>query len=115
MRVIDACTLESRDDAIEFGNAWNRTDAHPIHSAARDVIVAYEYFAIAAAAQFLHEPLGVVRIAEGPCLNKERTGHRNSRDSAVYVRGCLRRLRDGRRGWRGRIGSVDGGWGGGRG
>src|SRR5580692_950469 len=93
MRIIDARTLESRDDAIEFGNVWNRSDAHPVHSAARDVIVAYEYFAIAAAAQFLHEPLGVVRIAEGPCLNKERTGHRNSRDSAVYVRGCLRRKR----------------------
>ena len=77
MRIVDADALESRDDAIEFGNALNRTDAHPIHSAARNFIVAYEYFAIAATAQFFQEPVGVLRIAESARLNKECAGDRN--------------------------------------
>jgi len=35
MRIVDANALERRDDAIEFGNAFDGTDAHPVHSAAR--------------------------------------------------------------------------------
>ena len=73
MRVVDTRSLESRDDAIEFDNAWNGADAHSVHSAARDFIVAYEYLAITAAAQFFHEPLGVLRIAERACLNEKCT------------------------------------------
>ena len=52
MNVVDADALESRDDAIEFGHARNGTDAYSVHPAARNFIIAYEYLAIAAAAQF---------------------------------------------------------------
>src|ERR1700742_569705 len=94
MRIINANALESRDDTIEFGNVRNRTDAHPVHSAARDFIVAYEYFAIAAAAQFFHEPLGILRIAEGPRLDKQSTGNGDGRDTAGgLIRDCPGRLR----------------------
>ena len=77
MRVADADALERRDDAIEFSHIRTRSDAHPVHPAPRNFIVAYEHFAIAAAAQFFHETLGVLRIAEGACLDKERAGDGN--------------------------------------
>ena len=77
MSIVHADALESRDNAIEFGHTRNRTDAYSVHSAARNFVIAYEYLAITAAAQFLHQPLGVLRIAESACLNEERAGNGN--------------------------------------
>jgi len=80
MSIIDADAAQRSDDAIELSDAGHGTDADSIHPAARNFIVAYEYLAVAAAAQFFHQPFGVLRIAECAGLNEERCGYGDLRD-----------------------------------
>src|SRR5882757_4997677 len=80
MSIMDAGARQRCDDAIVFSDVGYGTDAHSIHSAARDFIVAHEYLAVAAPAQFLHQPLGVLGIAECAGLNEKRRWYGDLRD-----------------------------------
>ena len=70
MRVADAGALECGDDSVEFGDVGHRSYAYSIHSAARDLIVAHEYLAVAAAAQFFREAFRIGGIGERAGLDE---------------------------------------------
>ena len=50
MRIVDAGLFQRGDHAVELRDVRHRSDAYSIHSSARDLIVAYEDFAVTAAA-----------------------------------------------------------------
>ena len=72
MRIVDAGPLERGDHAVEVRDVGHGADAHSIHSAARDHIVAHEDFAQAAAAQFFRQAFGVRGVGEGAGLDEQR-------------------------------------------
>src|ERR1700723_1212867 len=92
--IVDAGALQRRDDAIELSDIRHRTDPHAIHPAARDFIVADEDLAVGAAAQPLHQALGVFWIAECAGLYEQAAGSRDGHDR----HGSARRIRLGRPG-----------------
>jgi hypothetical protein len=69
MRIVNANAFKGRDDTIELSDVGHGPDAHSIHSSARNFIIAYEHFAVAAAAQSFHQAFGIPRIAECSRLN----------------------------------------------
>src|SRR5580692_11167117 len=77
MRVSDAGTLERGDQAVELCDVAHRSDTHSIHPAARDLIIAHENLAVAAAAQFFRHALRIRRVGEGAGLDEQR-GARSS-------------------------------------
>ena len=64
MRIVDAGPLQRSDHTVELRNVGNRSDANSIHSAARDLIVAYEDLAVAAAAQFFRQAFRIRGVGE---------------------------------------------------
>jgi hypothetical protein len=72
VRVIDAGPLQRGDHAVELGDIGHRPDAHPVHSATRDLIVAHEYLTVAAAAQFLSQAFRVGGVGERAGLYEQR-------------------------------------------
>ena len=62
MSVVDSRSLQCRDQAIELRDIGYRSDPYPVHSAARDLIVAHEDLAVAAAAQPISEVSRIRRV-----------------------------------------------------
>ena len=62
MRVVDSRSLQRGDQTIELRDVGHRSDPYPVHSAARDLIVAHEDLAVAAAAQLISEALRIRRV-----------------------------------------------------
>jgi hypothetical protein len=81
MRIVDAGPLQRGDHAVELRDAGYGSDAYPVHSTARDLIVAHDDLAVAAAAQFLRQAFRVRRIGERAGLHEQRgSGGRGARD-----------------------------------
>src|SRR5258708_7648240 len=96
MRVIDAGPLQRGDDAVELRDVGYGSDAYSVHSAARDLIVAHEDLAVAAAAQILRQAFGVRRVGKraglheqcgagggGTRVGRRGTGHRRARGGGI--------------------------------
>ena len=62
MSIVDSRSLQCRDHAIELRDIGHRSDPYPVHSAARNLIVANEHLAVAAAAQLISEALRIRRV-----------------------------------------------------
>src|SRR5882762_7190031 len=74
MCIVDAGPLQRGDHAVELRDAGHGPDAYPIHSAARDLIVAHGDLAIAAAAQFLRQAFRICGVGERAGLYEQRGG-----------------------------------------
>ena len=79
MCVMDAVTFQRGDDAIVFSHVRHRSNAHAIHPAAGDLIVAHEHLAVGAALESVREPLRVGGVAECACLYVERCAYLDRR------------------------------------
>ena len=74
--IIDTNPFQRGDHAVELSDIGHGSDAYPIHSAPGDLIVAHEYLAVTAAAQFLRQPFGIRGVGERAGLHEQREAGR---------------------------------------
>lgn len=65
--------FQCRDDAIEFRNVGNGADANPVHLAAGHDVLSNKNLAVAAAAQFGGQALGIRRVGKRARLYEQHS------------------------------------------
>ena len=87
MRIPDADPLERGYEPVEFRDVGNRADAYSKELSTGEIVLADEYFVVAAAAEFRGESLRVRGIGEGAGLYIESPVGRRDRNRRRCSRG----------------------------